>query len=265
VSVVGLAWNVAALSAGYQHTCALLSSGMVDCWGDNASGQLGTSTTTSASTAQSVSGISGVVAVSAGYLHTCAVTSDGAVWCWGDNTYGELGTGSGLSSETPVLVSGLTGAVAVAAGANFTCALTSGGDVSCWGAGALGEMGNGLTSISNPAPVPVSTGLSGVVAISAPAGGTHVCALTAAGAVYCWGYNAHGELGDGTTTNRSSPVKAKLLSGAVATAIGTGDEHSCAAVTGVPSGYYCWGNGADYQLGNGSTTSPETKPVAAGF
>jgi alpha-tubulin suppressor-like RCC1 family protein len=261
--------NVIAMSAGRLQTCAVLAGGDVDCWGDNTFGQLGNGSTTNASTPQSVTGLTGVVAIAAGDTHTCALTSGGSVSCWGDNAHGELGNGS--SSSVPVMspasVSGLSGVAAVAAGNGFTCALTSAGAVYCWGSNVSGELGDGSTvDAFTPTLIPATSfgGIS-IVSISVPASGAHACALTAGGAVYCWGYNVYGQLGDGSATNSSVPVKAKLPFAATATALGTGDYQTCTAVTGAVASYYCWGYGADYQLGDGTTTSPEKSPVGAWF
>ncbi len=262
VDVTGLSSGVVAIAAGDQHTCALLSTGDVECWGANNVGQLGFGSLTPAysASAMSVLGLSGVVAISAGSGHSCAVTSAGRVWCWGDNSSGELGDGSTVSTTSPVKAKGLSGVVAVAAGDQFTCALTGAGAVWCWGDGSTGEIGNGSFSDSKvPVAIPsASFGGSSVVAISAPAQGVHVCALTAAGIVWCWGGDGNGALGDGANTNSASPVVALGLSGV--TAIGTGDEHSC-ALEG--STFYCWGNDVDGQLGDGVFASDSNTPVEA--
>ena len=191
----------AAISAGTNHTCAVTSAGPVECWGYNAHGELGDGTTTERLIASDVSGLSsGVVAISAGASHTCALTSAGAVKCWGYNGYGQLGDGTTTNRLTAVEVSGLSsGVVAISAAGSHACALTSAGAVTCWGDNAYGELGDGTTT-NRSVPVAVSGLSSGVVAISA--GYQHTCALTSAGAAKCWGFNAHGELGDGTTTNR---------------------------------------------------------------
>ena len=129
--------------------------------------------------------------IAAGEQHTCAVTSAGAVLCWGSNASGKLGNGTTTKSLTPVPVSGLSsGVVAITAGQDFTCALTHTGTVMCWGVNTTGDLGNGTTTDSN-VPVQVldvagTAPISGIVAISRPAE-YHVCAVTSAGAVLCWG------------------------------------------------------------------------------
>src|SRR5205807_2708853 len=128
----------------------------------------------------------------------------GGVKCWGDNSDGELGDGSLTVSSTPVDVSGLTsGVAAIAAGYNHTCALTTSGGVKCWGYNGDGEVGDGTTT-ERLTPVNVSGLASGVAAVSA--GDSHTCAMTTTNALECWGQNGDGEVGDGTTTDSSSPV-----------------------------------------------------------
>ena len=235
VDVSGLTSGVVAVTAGNSHTCALTSGGGVKCWGMNYSGQLGDGTTTDRSTPVDVTGLtSGVVAVTGGYYHTCALTSGGAVKCWGTNWNGQLGDGTTTQRTAPVDVSGLTTGVSVlATGVNHTCAVTSGGSVKCWGDYAL-------------TPVEVSGLTSGVAAVST--GGNHTCAVMSSGGVKCWGLNSSGQLGDGTTTQRTVPVDVSGLAHAVS-AVAAGSDHTCALAT--DGGVQCWGSDGYGQLGVG--------------
>jgi len=261
VDVIGLASGVAAITAGGSHTCALTSSGGARCWGYNIYGELGDGSTTGQSTPVEVSGLtSGVVAIAAGAFHTCALNSDGGVRCWGSNGYGQVGDGSMTDRSAPVAVSGLTsGVVAIATGQYHTCALTSGGGVKCWGFNGSGELGDG-TSTDSSTPVDVSDLPSGVAAISS--GGAHTCALTISGGIKCWGWNGLGQLGDGTKTDRSTPVDAST-SANNSVVVTTGFMHTCAE-TG-SGGVRCWGYNHNGQLGDGTTTDRSTPVDVSGL
>ena len=132
------------VSPGYLHTCAVLKSGLVKCWGHGSYGQLGNKSAQSTQmTPITVSNISNATALSAGEFHNCVLLSDGRVKCWGQGGYGQLGNGSTDNQTTPVTVSGITSATTVSNGANHSCALLSEGIIKCWGLGDYGRLGNG--------------------------------------------------------------------------------------------------------------------------
>lgn len=196
-----------ALVAGDNHTCALLTSGDVMCWGKGDAGQIGIGgfrTTTSTPVLVS-SLLSGAVALSAGATHTCASLVDGSEQCWGGNGAGQLGDGTRTQRDLPVTVRSLETAAASAGGLAHTCALLSDGTVRCWGADDAGQLGTADSAQSSNTPV-VASGVSGVLTIAAAGRGSHTCALLASGVPGCWGLNASGQLGDGTTVNRASLV-----------------------------------------------------------
>jgi hypothetical protein len=198
---------------------------------------------------------SGVQAIAAGQTHTCALTSGGGVKCWGGNDTGQLGDGTTERRTTPVDVVGLgSGVQAIAAGRDHTCAVTSGGGVKCWGRNDTFQLGNGVWG-NKSTPVDVVGLGSGVQAIAA--GGVHTCALTNGGGVKCWGYNTSGQLGDGTTAFRSTPVDVVGL-GSGMQVITLGGDHACALTTG--GGVKCWGWNFFGELGDG-TTERMTSPV----
>ena len=264
VTVAGLGSGVQAIAPGDSHTCALTAAGAVMCWGNNNHGQLGDGTTTQRLTPVAVAGLgSGVHALASGGDHSCAVTTAGAVFCWGDNVAGQVGDGTNTLRNTPVQVTGLgSGVQAISLGYYHSCALNTAGAVSCWGYDGVGSLGDGSTGDANHArltPVPVVGLGSGVRAIAA--GYEHTCALTTAGAVQCWGWNVGGQLGDGTKTQRLSPVPVAGLSSGVQ-ALAGGVYHTCALVT--VGSVYCWGANGSMQLGDGTTTE-RLAPVAVQF
>ena len=246
-------WGIvraSAVSAGWNHTCAVTSTGGVKCWGANYSGQLANRTTANSNIPLDVSSLaSGIIGISAGYTDNCVLTSSGGVKCWGPNNWGELGNGTTVKSNVPVNVSGLASGVrAISAGLNFACALTSSGGAKCWGYNGYGELGNGST-VSSSVPVNVSYLSSGVRVISA--GGFHSCAVTSTGAAKCWGFNAAGQVGNGTIVwYNTFPVNVSGLSSGVID-ISAGYNHTC-AVTSSGGGVKCWGLNNFGQLGNGT-------------
>jgi alpha-tubulin suppressor-like RCC1 family protein len=231
------------------------SAGSAWAWGLNVDGQLGNGTTTSSSTPVQVSLPSGttVTAIAGGQYHSLALTSAGQVLAWGDNSFGELGNGTINSSSTPVSVSLPSGTTvtAIAGGFEHSLALTSSGQVLAWGNNASGQLGNGT---NNRSSTPVAVSLpSGTTVTAIAGGGYHSLAVTSTGQVLSWGYNADGQLGNGTTTNSSTPVQVSLPSGTIVTAIAGGGYHSLAVTS---SGQVlAWGDNSVGELGNGTTTT----------
>ncbi len=268
VSVLGLTSGVAAISAGWEHSCALTTAGGVKCWGENDAGQLGDGTTTQRLTPVNVSGLtSGVAAIAAGGEYTCALTTAGGVKCWGGNGWGQLGIGaSGGTHPLPLDVSGLTsGVAAISAGSSHTCAIITGGGVKCWGVNEYGQLGDGAGGgpeqcsgePCSTTAVDVSGLGSGVATISA--GGSHTCARTTGGGLKCWGFNEYGQLGDGTTTTRLTPVNVSGLTSGVA-GISAGGYQTCALTTA--GGIKCWGENGAGQLGIGASDgNPHPSPL----
>ncbi|MEZ4737189.1 MAG: hypothetical protein R3E79_59675 [Caldilineaceae bacterium] len=262
VAVTGLAESVTAIAAGGAHTCALLQSGGVACWGNNAAGQLGNGANLNQTTPVAVTGLTGVSAIATGANHTCTLLQGGAIQCWGDNANGQLGDGSLVSRNTPVTVSGLaTAATAIAAGTDHTCAILSDGSVQCWGDNARGQLGDGSRE-DRPTPVLVRELSDAIVKVAA--GQLYTCALAADGDLYCWGANNRGQLGNGTLESSRTPLRVTGAPGD-ATALGAGIDHACAIFKA--GALYCWGSNRARQLGQdapGIATVPHfIQPAAA--
>lgn len=255
---VRLPAQASSVTAGYAHTCAVRDDGTAMCWGSNTSGQLGDNTTISRRTPVLVNGLTPVRTLAAGGAHTCASLNDGSVRCWGNNYSGQLGDGTRTHRRTPVPVPGLGTVIAIGAGGSHSCALDTTGTLACWGNNYYGQLGDGTTS-QRLAPVPVTGMTRPVYAFST--GLVHTCMLQDDGAATCVGWNIYGQLGDGTTTNRSRPVAVSGLPAATAimAANGLGSAgHSCALVDG---GLQCWGKNNYGQLGDNSYVQ-RTVPVA---
>ena len=203
VSVNGLGSTVTGGGAGRIHTCAVLSTGAAQCWGGNDNGQLGTGDLSPSLSPVTVPGLeSGVLKVAAGRYHTGAALAS-SVMCWGHNSFGQVGDGTTADKNSPVAVTGLAGLSQLSMGSYHSCGVTAAGGAQCWGRNDYYQLGNGLTANS---PVPVNV-LSLDSAVSVIAGGFyHTCALLDSGEVQCWGRSDRGQLGDGTTLDRSAPV-----------------------------------------------------------
>jgi alpha-tubulin suppressor-like RCC1 family protein len=148
--------NATGLATGWRGACAILATTQLDCWGDNADGQLGTGDDKSRTVPVAVPGLTGVTAVASNGEKTCALIAPGAVDCWGDNFFGELGTGSSLASvPNPAPVVGINDATAIGAGSAHGCAVLSSGGLDCWGDNDSGQLGDG-SSESSSTPVPVA-------------------------------------------------------------------------------------------------------------
>ena len=187
--------------------------------------------------------------VVAGEEHACGLTKSGGVFCWGSNGNDQLGDGSGLDSSTAVPVAGLdSGVVQLAAGGFETCALMEDGSTQCW-----------PQDWESTAPY-TPKGLEGDV--TALAGGRwHFCAIVGE-QLLCWGSNGDGQLGDGTTDERTDPTPVQGLAGAPV-AVDAGDDHTCALLS--DGAVQCWGANSFGQLGDRGTDSSAVPTAVAGL
>jgi alpha-tubulin suppressor-like RCC1 family protein len=286
---LGTGRTARAITAGSEHTCALLDNNTVKCWGNGGAGRLGQGNEDNlgASDGQMGDALQPISlgtgrtarAVTAGSQHTCALLDNGAVKCWGDGLLGQLGQGdpNARGDEPGEMGNALlpidlgTGrtARAITAGSAHTCALLDNRTVKCWGDGSFGRLGNGdrvgddgvigdEPGEMGNALLPIDLG-TGRTATAITAGSAHTCALLDDRSVKCWGNAALGRLGNGDRVgddgvigdgpgemgNALLPVD--LGTGRTATAVTTGALHTCALLdTGTLK---CWGDGFDWQLG----------------
>ena len=250
--------TLSSITAGGTHTCGLTSAGDAYCWGANWAGQLGDGASAGRTSPGQVAGGWSLSRIAAGDYHTCAITTGGAALCWGWNSgFGTLGNGYLNDSRWPFLVSGAMSFSMIAPANSHTCGLATSGAAYCWGSNFAGNIGDGTVGRTT-APGLVSEGIS----FSSVQTGFYdktVCGLTAAGLAHCWGYNANGQLGDGTTTDRPSPAAVAGNTSFTKLVTSPYGEHRC-GLTSAGSAY-CWGTNWGGQVGNGTTTN-QTSPVA---
>lgn len=213
-SVVGLGSGVKKIYAGGEHSCAVLSTDGVKCWGANDRGQLGDDTSLYSNSPVDVFGLSSGVrdfGGTSGGESTCVNMLAGGVKCWGRNSVGELGDGGNYTAldnnfkRKPVDVVGLGSGIKFLSGGRISaCAVISSGGVRCWGDDYYGARGTGNNAGPSSTPTNVVGLTSGFKLVRS--GGGFNCGLLDAGTARCWGSNNFGQLGDGTTVDRYSPV-----------------------------------------------------------
>jgi len=249
---VNLGGNKAqAIAAGGLHSLVRLDDGTVMAFGYNSNGQLGDGSTTTRLTPVRVNlGSNKAQAIAAGALHSLVLLDDGTVMAFGYNFSGQLGDGSTTNRLTPVRVNlGGNKAQAIAAGAHHSLVLLDDGTVMAFGYNANGQLGDGSTT-NRLTPVRVNHGGNKAQAIAA--GGLHSLILLDDGTVMAFGCNSNGELGDGSTTDRLTPIRVNL-GGNKAQRIAAGDHHSLILLD--DGTVMAFGNNANGELGDGSTTN----------
>jgi len=271
IAIGGLT-GVSAISAGDGLSLALMNDGTMKGWGENFFGATGSGdNVTPVYTPVNVVNLTNVKAISAGGYYSIAVKNDGTVWAWGSGEWGQLGINTvDIPSVIPVQVQGpggvgfLNNMVAISASQNHILALKNDGTVWAWGLNDLGQIGNVLAPTNALVPFqvqgPGGVGfLNNVSAISA--GEVHSLALLSDGTVRAWGNNDSGQLGDGSTSNRLTPVQVSGLSNVLA--ISAGGHFSVALKS--DGTVWAWGSGQNGRIGDGSTTNRLTPVQASGL
>ncbi|MCK5071818.1 MAG: hypothetical protein KAQ98_00215 [Bacteriovoracaceae bacterium] len=273
VTLSAIGSEVTQISSGWDHSCAIVASGKVQCWGKNLNGQLGDNTKIQRTQPSnfvvdsSLADLTGVIQIVTGQAYSCALTGSGSVYCWGSNDYGQLGINADFSAESlfAALIPSLTGVQSIYGGKKHVCAVKS-DQVYCWGRNNLGQLGNGLgdgTDDNNskvPVIVPVLGGAYRTYQMAL--GDSHTCAIFD-GAVKCWGSNAHGQLGSGSdeppyvNQPQSGEYVTGLATGSNVLQISAGDFHTCVMVD---NGIKCWGLNGFGRLGD-STNDNRNVPT----
>lgn len=262
--------SVESVAAGARHMCAVRTDATAWCWGENGRGQLGDGTTMGRSAPVMVASLAGVAWVAGGRFHTCARRIDGVLVCWGENMQGQLGDGTNIDQPTPVPVRAMSGGAVmsdieqVSLGRRHSCGLRSNATVWCWGA-IQSARTRGTQNVQGlhsygASPIQVLAEASQVAS-----GYGHSCALATAGTVWCWGSNSHGQLGDGTLTDRITPVQVMTAFSDPLTdvvEIAAGARTTCARRA--DDTIWCWGWNTEGQLGNG-TRDDATRAVMTQF
>lgn len=219
----GSRWNWRSVSCGIGHSLAVNTEFSLYVWGNNAYGQLGTGNTSSRSTPSLIS-YSFWKSVSAGFIHSIATKADGTMWSWGGNDYGQLGLGDSSHRSSPTQIGGGTSWSKINAGGNTSLAIDNLNKLWSWGENTYGQLGQtNTTHLSSPKQVGALTNWS-QVQVGCDQQYTHVLAIKTDGTLWSWGNNLYGKLGQGNTTNLSSP---KIV-GALTTwvSIAAGSQHS---------------------------------------
>jgi alpha-tubulin suppressor-like RCC1 family protein len=229
-----------AIAAGESHSLAVGSDGKVYAWGYNGFGQLGDGTTDTPTVPVGVTGLPNgisVTAVSAGADHSLALGSDGKVYGWGGNDEGQLGDGTNAARGVAAPVLGIPAfktVTGISAGYYYSLARCSDGTLYGWGSNWTGQLGDG-TAAEQATPTAVPAFAGGVHAVEASAGMWHTLAIGSDHAVYAWGDNRAGQLGDETMLTRIAPVLVSgFPAGSMAQAISAGADYSLSVQTGLP-------------------------------
>jgi alpha-tubulin suppressor-like RCC1 family protein len=256
VSADGKEYVVAA-TVGRDHACAISSTGKAYCWGIADRSLLGADVdSVTAGVPMRVAGNHRFTSIAAGDTFTCAIDADGRAYCWGKGDNGELGGGKLYDqARTPRSVAGDQQFTSITAGRQHACALDRTGAAWCWGSNEVDQLADGSTTKYSQRPVRVAGGHH-FSRISATAGATTTCGVTLEGNGVCWGSNANGQLGNGSTRASREPVQIAGLTNL--RDISAGPDVTC-AVSG-DGGVYCWGSNRFGQLGIGAVEPSIPQP-----
>jgi len=240
---------------GDQHSCAIDETGTLHCWGKNDSGQVGNGTTIFQETPAAISANTDWRNVSLGTNHSCAIKDDETLWCWGSNTSFQLGH-SPENSKKPSLLSKTNEDesieteqwLASSSGNSHTCAIKDNASLWCWGGNTKSQIGQDNTTSFYSEPTALAEGSRW---LSIAANGDHSCAIRDDNSLWCWGSNATGQIGNGSTENALIPTL--IASDTAWDKISLGTDHSCGIKNN--GSLWCWGDNSHSQLGDEETTA----------
>ncbi|MCE9623173.1 MAG: RCC1 repeat-containing protein [Actinomycetia bacterium] len=217
--------GVVEIAGGGAHSLALKSDGTLWSFGENAFGQLGTTTNVGTNLQNPVpmKVLSGVTAIAAGRHHSLALKSDGTLWTFGENDFGQLGTAtnSGTTNPNSVPTQVMTGVASIAAGANHSLVVKTDGTLWSFGRNTDGQLGTAsFNGTDTASPVPTQV-LSQVIEVVG--GGMHTLAVKTDGTLWAFGSNTFGQLGVSTNvgTSNPNPVPTQVLDGLYPLTVGT--------------------------------------------
>ena len=249
-----------AISLGVTTSCAILDDGSLYCWGYGLHGQMGDGNDLNRYTPNAVSLPAGRTATSVdvGGSSVCAILDDGSMYCWGWNSHGQVGNACSpvnqcSSTNTPTRVSFPIGwqGIAISTGEYVSCAVIDDGSLYCWGSNTNGQLadeigtGYGGNATSTPKAVTLPVGRT---AVDVQIGGYGtVCAILDDGSLFCWGRNAAGTIGDGSTLDRTTPTRTLIPIPRTVSSVSVGHFHTCGVMD--DHSLYCWGSGSSAQYG----------------
>jgi alpha-tubulin suppressor-like RCC1 family protein len=274
IDPIDLGGKAIEISAGMQHTCAILENGDVKCWGENLRGQLGQGHTDNLGDNESIADIPAISLGAAakkiysGTRYNCALLANKKVKCWGENNFGQLGLGhknnmgddEDISSVPNVNIGGDVVSMDISTISFHTCAVLVSGDMKCWGLNNFGQLGYGHKDMIGDDETPADVGAVpfGSQILQLATGFQHTCALAGGQEIRCWGANSKGQIGTGNSDTIGDDEAADsigfLNTGASGhLMVATGNFHTCAV--GSDYNVYCFGQGNNGVLGLGNTNN----------